>query len=280
MPENTPLTSWSLRIALPRAGWHTELRISRNGICSSPSSHVSVGFWARTWYWKGWISDVCLHEHDIIDLEDADAHARVLAVMTRLKAACEDATERFVDTIPCQVTFGTPKEPIELKENSWALEHVNPARDIFPTEDIALGTELLSAPAGEDHVSKFLDAARQRFEVEDDMNTYIGRARYLHDCKNRQWGYAARLRKRRHGDVPLSATRPTRLSVEELDEAIASGLIDLAADRIQRNLKSFGPGGALHGATANGLPPGKLTRAEYLASQNGVQTAPDTDDET
>lgn len=81
------MSTWIYRLSLARQGWTSQLRLTRHGVRRSEDNIVAAGFWAKTWYWSGGISDICLHDHAMIDLNHPDANAHVAAIIRNVGEA-------------------------------------------------------------------------------------------------------------------------------------------------------------------------------------------------
>lgn len=258
--------AWIDRVALARQGWHTEIRLTTQGIGQQPAGVVAAGCWARTNYWTGWITDICLHDHANIDLREADAAARLYALIASVRHTCERAAREFPDSIPCQTHPKQADGLIALAENSWDMRDIAARmRDSHPTEAIPEGIE--DAPATLPHLDRLICAALDGLHVEDAVTPHIGRARYARDCQNRDWGYRLRLAKRHSGDIKV-AFRPMSFQVESLHEELVSSLTQSAHEGLSRLFSRHAPGGDLQGSTANHLPAGVRTLADHMAEND------------
>lgn len=262
------MTCWRDRVALARAGWATEIRLSADGIRSKPEGVFACGFWARSSYWKGWISDIRIHDHAILDLRQKGAAAQVAALAANVREACERASRDFPDAIPCLVPGKDENGRLRLVENDWEMRQIDARqRAFFPTENIPEGLEEESCATAGSHLDHLIEAALGGFHVEDDINPYFGRNRYARDCKNRDWGYRLRLAMRNANGVQI-AFRPRPFTVQSLHEAHACGMIKTAQRSTAELFASYAPGGDLEGRTPNGLPPGEQTIEEWARENN------------
>jgi len=256
------MSTWTDRVALARDGWMTEIRLTRSGITPRTPTTVAAGIWAKTHYWAGWPADVCLHDHLILDIAEAGAHVRLEALMGNMREACARARRTFEDSVPCQLPDKDGAGRLMLGTNSIEARHnEGRARDIFPSENIPAGIEDDVMPPASDHLARLMAAAGAGLHVEDSINPHIGRARYMRDCKDRDWGYKLRLARRQAGGVVV-AFRPQVFTVEMLHERMAAQLITAAHAANEEVFALHAPGGPCHGWTANSLPPGEQTLEE------------------
>lgn len=267
------MTAWTDRVALARSAWSTEIRLDRTGFTPRTPTSVSAGVWARTHYWNGWITDICLHDHLILDLADDDAHAQLTALVGNVREVCERAARDFPDQIPCLGDGNDAQGRLKLAVNSWEMRDIAHRPDgFYPTEAIAPGVESQKLPATEDHLARLATAAAAGLHVEDSINPHFGPARYARDCKDRNWGYRLRLAKKQIGEVPV-AFRPRALTLESLHEQMICQTITAMHFAVDDLFAAYAPGGAHAGKTCNGLPPGEKTRQEYLEEQEARQAA-------
>ncbi|EPX78092.1 hypothetical protein [Salipiger mucosus] len=84
-----------------------------------------------------------------------------------------------------------------------------------------------------------------------------------YDCQNRDWGYRLTLGKVEHLGEPLARQRE-QLTSKHLNEAIISGVILGAADGLDQLFEMY----------PDGMPPGFMTRADKLAEQDRLFSAP------
>jgi len=270
------MTCWNDRIELARQGWMSDLRLTTLGVSGRDRGTVACGFWAKAHYWSGWITEVHLHDHIVLDLGDDDAQDRIGALVANVRDACERARRDFADVIPGMAHRKDMNGRLELCENTLEKQYSHGRERIFfPTEDIAEGIEI--SPA---HAPSFLDplvgAARDGLHVEDSLNPFFGTPRLARYCENRNWGYRLRLAMRSSGDTKVSF-RPRSLKSDYLQESMIHGLIDMSYHQIIAHFACYAPGGALHGATLNGLPPGEKSLKEDVAEHTKSITAPSPD---
>lgn len=248
------MSAWADRIRLARDGWSTEIRITETGISpETAKTHRALGVWARTWFWSGWISDVCLHDHAIVPMERDAMVSTIERVTANLRATCLQARLDFRDSIPCLAGGREPCGRLRLTENTWAFRNraAVPRRDhpreLIP-ETIALSAERSHAPA-------LVDTALSGLHVEDRLSGDFGPPALLRDLRERSWGYTTCLVVRDIDGRKLRF-RPQRSSTVFLDEDMVAAAMRDAADALTAEFRDFGPGGCREGETLNGLPPG------------------------
>ena len=254
---------WASRIALARAAWVTEIRITEIGVLRADEGRRALGVWARTHYWKGWVADICLHDHAIVTLKGPDDVPRTVATLARLvdnvREACERAAVEYPDSVPCRLPDRMEDGRIALATNSFETGHIatRPPQH-FPTEAIPAGMETTALGVEDGHLAALARATVDGLHVEDKLHPYFGRPRYASDCKDRSWGYETRLAARRAPDGTRIAFRPVRFSLETLDETYATSLVTSGAAatraRINRAVERTGA-----------LPPDLETLAEWAA---------------
>lgn len=263
------MTPWSQRMSLARQGWSTEVRLSRIGVASSaPDTVVAIGVWARRWFWHGWITDVCLHDQAVVDLAQRDGARHAARLVENVSEACGRAEAQYLEAIPCQLAHKDAEGRLVLTESIGdTLRCHGSQRGHFPTEAIPPGIE-----EGEDrHLEALIHAALRGLHVEDSLNPHFGRTRYMHDCKDRDWGYRVRLAVRRSAGVKVSF-RPIESTTRLLAPSAAVGLTDGAQDSMLDLFDSYAPEGEMHGRTGNGLPPGFETLQESSWRRDALES--------
>jgi hypothetical protein len=258
----TGKTTWECRVALARLGIHTTSGISLYGIRNESGHERAYGLWGRTWYWNGLISDVCFHDHAIIDLrEEEHCIAQIRQVHERVLDVFQRGLQDFPDSIPCLSHEERPDGRLGLVESEWNTKNAREyARKFYPTENIPLGAEV---PASNEALLRAqLENARNRFNVEDSLDTYTGRVRYIGDCQNRDWQFKTKLVLSEYDGIKLSC-RPRAASIDLLSETVAADLARTTGASLMSLFADYGKGGRLERQTGNGLPPGFLTLDEY-----------------
>jgi hypothetical protein len=260
-------TTWECRVALARLGIHTDARITTVGIRNESGHERAYGLWGKTWYWQGWVTDVSLHDHTIIDLRDEEACvAKITRVHQRVLEAFERGLREYPDCIPCLSHKEQEDGLLGLTKSGWESENIcDRPREHYPTENIPAGAE--TPEDGEALVRAQLENARKGLDVEDHLNTYTGPVRYIHDCKDRDWQFATRLTVRNHDGVQVTY-RPREVAINMLSEAMAAELAKNTGEALLQLFSSYGAGGIHEGKTSNGLPPGFITLEEYRAEQD------------
>lgn len=263
-------------MALARKGWRTAIRISRETLSSGGDDLLSVGFWAESSYWKGWSTDVCLHDHLLGEMNDPALPAAIDDLAANVLEACLRAERDLWDSIPCATGKKMPDGRLILGVNSAETRHcAKRPRDFFPTEALPPGPD-----AGPDrHIDALLAAVGAGMRVEDSINPFFGRSRFSRDCKDRDWGYRLRLAVREIDGVRIQY-EPQEFSTRLLAAPVASTLIHASKRALLDHFEAYAPSGALAGMTSNGLPPGFRTLQEVVAEHEARSLAkmPDTDD--
>lgn len=278
MTEAFGKTSWQCRVSLARMGIHTDTRLNTMGIGNESGFERSYGVWGKTWFWQGWITELCIHGHALIDLRHPDD---AIGKMTRLHQKVLEAFKRaqvdFPDSIPCMAHKPREDGLIGLVENSWETERAtqNPRRH-WPTEVLAEGIE--ASTGDETLLRRQLHLSSKGLHVEDALNTYTSPGRMLHDCKDRTWQFKTRIAVREFQDEKISF-KPQEFSTRYLEEESASSLSQTAGDILLESFATYAPGGPKHGATGNGLPPGFKTLAEFRAEEEARKEREPIDDE-
>ena len=183
-------SAWECRIALARLGFSTETRYVKDGYS---------GIWAKSWYWKGWISDVGIHETFSLKGDVAQQINRAVHAHRRILEAVLRASLEYPDTVPC-MSHKDVDGWIGLTTNSWETENCTgpeKERRFYPTQKIPKGIE--TSKRGEALIAAQLANVRRGFYAEDKLNTHTGSFRYIQDCKDLEWAFHVRLSKRRHG---------------------------------------------------------------------------------
>ena len=275
------MSIWITRLALARLGFHTDFKISPYGIRNEDGQRRSVGLWARTMYWHGYISDICLHQHEIIDLRDrAGAAEKIRTVHDRTLELCTRALREFPDTIPCQMPEHLPDGRTVLVTSTWDTERRKGwSEEHIPTEDLPPGLEA-SIPGEDPVLEAFLDLAPLPLHLEDQLNTYHGRGRgrFVTDCKNRDWTHVMRHALHESQGIGI-AFKPKTFTSPLLDARSVAMMIRSSAEALIRLFEDHAPGGPLAGSTVNGLPPGFQTRAEKLEESNKLMINADEEPE-
>lgn len=279
--DQTAKTTWECRVALARMGIHTDARITTSGIRNESGHQRAYGLWGKTWHWNGWISEVCLHDHAIIDLRDeAECMEKIARVHERVLEAFERGLRDYPDCIPCLSLEKREDGWLGLIRSSWETDRsCDRPREHYPTENIPAGAEI--PEDGEVLVRAQLENARKGLDVEDYLNTFTGRARYASDCKDRDWQFATRLAVREQDGVRVTY-RPREVSINMLSEAMAADLAKNTGGALLQLFSDYGNDGRHAGKTSNGLPPGFTTLDEYWAEQDrrtADRTAAGVDDE-
>jgi hypothetical protein len=262
------MTIWSDRVNLARKGWHTKFGINRNGIASSSETSVACGFWANTNYWKGWLTDICIHDHVIVDLTEDGAYEKIASIASSVFNAISRAEVEFADSVPCINGTKDAHGRLELFDHSRETEYAySRERTYFPTEDIPEDIHETAITQGPDHLENLISAARGTIWTTDHINPYFGHARHARDCLARKWGSKIRMSKRLSGETKNSF-HPREMTVESLNEQLLAPMIGSFQSAIEDSFALYAPGGARHGSTSNGLPPGEQSLADALAERN------------
>lgn len=254
---------WNDRLAFARSGWRTKLGINRNGIASSSKYELSCGFWARTHYWTGWITEICLHDHVIINPHDTDAVSKIQAMIRNVKEACDRAALEFTETIPCVTGNKMPDGRLELGTHDFETKHaLGRRRTYFPNDTIPDKIESGSYTTG--YLHEIVRVARDCISIEDELSPIHRPGTLLTECMDRSWGYDVNVIPRESLGTPVSF-RPRRFSVNAVDEDTVSGLVSVAAETTQLLFERYSRHGDLAQTTANDLPPAHKTRDEALS---------------
>lgn len=263
-------SAWENRIALAQDGWITNVRINDHGIGKDRETHLSVGLWAKTSNWAGWITEVSLHKTSLVP-RNADLIAeeiqRLSAVM---REGCTTARQAFPETIPCLDHSASTRDSLAFVTNSYAMTHTQgQARNHFPTEAIHPGAGMGNSDA---HAYAIARAVMNGMHVDDSLDPFADRYRLLSDCKNRNWQYGLRLCMRKWGNL-TPAHQPARFSTNILEQTVTASLVKSAAASLWDLFAEFGPNGIRSGETENSLPPGFQTRQEKLDADRVARLA-------
>lgn len=261
--------TWQTRIALARLGFHTDSRLTTSGIRNESGHQRAYGLWAKSWYWQGWISEITIHDHAIIDLRDEeDCLRQISRCHHRVQEAIERGLREFPDSIPCLSHEKREDGMLGLIESSWAMENSKGrSRAFYPTELIPQGIENSAGiSTAEDLVRAQLANARMGLDVEDRLNTYTARSRYTHDCKDRDWHFVQRIAVRKSAGQTVTY-RPKEFTCSLLSETCVSMLARSTGQMMVKLFESYAPGGPLHGETENALPPGFMTLDAFRAER-------------
>jgi hypothetical protein len=253
---------WADRLHLARDAWITDIRIPAPSHLDAGKSHV--GLWARTWFWGGGISEVCLHTHgtftettgrqDRIDL--------ITRMSARLREACARARLEFPDSVPCQGLGRDERGRIPLSENTAeTLRLHEQVRDVHPTEDLPEDLSVFLDGDAPGLAGALIDAARDGTAVEDRLDPYFGPSRMLRDCQDRKWGYRLYLVPRVFRGERVEFNRQ-EVASRLLSEDFLCGMTRSSAASLSRMFEIHAPGGARHDPGGNGLPPGFRTVRE------------------
>ena len=264
MPDQH-VNAWELRLDLAIRGWHTELRMTRMGVGNCDPNITSFGVWATRKYWQGRHADICLHDHDTVDLNAKDAIQKMMRCLENVHEACLRAAIDFPDEIPC-LKDRNADGSLGLVVNTWEMQHARaPCDDLIPTEH--LPDDAKGHGDGNCHMVALRAAAVAGLHVEDSLNPYFGRSRYAGDCKDRDWGYKLRLAIRKIDDVTVTF-RPHEFTTHLLHESAITSLITSSSSAILVLFRDFAPGGCRDGMTSNGLPPGFQLLQEFIAERD------------
>lgn len=254
-------------MTLARLGMHTDSRITTSGIRNESGYERAYGLWAKSWYWQGWISEVTIHDHAIIDLRhEEDCLQKIQRCHDRVLEAVQRGISEFPDSIPCLSHEKRDDGMLGLVENSWAMGHIkDQERKHYPTEILPEQIEAPVPCAIEECLhSVQIDNARKGLHVEDQLNTYTGRSRYTHDCKDRDWHFVQRIAVRRSAGLKVTF-RPKDFSCSLLAESSVSMLARSSGEMMLNLFADYAPGGSRGGMTHNALPPGFTTLDEHFA---------------
>jgi len=261
-------TLWIRRLLLAERGWSTTLTLSQTGISPKSPDHFAVSLRAHRWHWRGRIAEIHLHEHGFLRAHDTDgALAAAQKVAERLDALCAQAEDTYVDAVPCQLADRGADGLWRLAENTTeSLQGQAYDPDLEPTEDLPLDVTLCAGPD-----DQALRAALRALDctqyVEDHIRPVPVPGATLRHCKNRLWGYQARMAFHSKNPPDRMAFQPRKITLDDLNETLCAGLIDAVANGL----------GALRAAktrTHNGLPPGFLTREEFAANNRATRRHP------
>lgn len=265
------MSAWKTRIELAQRGWHTNIRISREGIGKAHPDKRSIGIWAETGYWKGSLANVCLHLHTICDIR-TDGKAALEALVADVNEVCLRAESEFTDRVPCMGIGRDDEGRGILLEHSDETERLRGMKkEHWPTEKL-LPDAASYVDGGICHLDALHTAALMDISVEDSLNTYLGPPRYAHDCKDREWGYRLRLIKSLWGGEKLSF-QPQTSSTHTLHEVYVGRLIEGSSEALNELFELYGSHGACAGQTPNGLPPGFMTLRESLDAREAENAA-------
>lgn len=270
---------WATRVQLARRGWMTELRATRSGIGKASDTTYAFGIWARRFHWSGWIADVCLHAHAIVDINTESPEAEIASMCDVLLDGCDRAERDYVDQIPCQT--GVPKGGIQLAANRFELSCIiDQRRNVFPSEAIpeGVGDHVETAP-DQQLIPTILSALHAGYFYEDSITYLDGPPRMARDCSDRKWGYRLRLVKRyslMDGEPVKLSFQPFKFNSDNLHQGIATQLINASVTSLDALFALYAPGGSAYTPGGNGLPPGQNSLEEALAQRN--QNAPIADD--
>lgn len=240
---------WTDRMRLAQMGWGSDMRVTGSG--TSHETKLSIGLWAKTWRWHGRISEVTIHAHAIVDRDEGQLVRAFDRLAARVLEGCERAWRDFPDCVPCQMPDALPDGRIALVDSSWETKHWKEGklRDFEP--------ERLVVPAWESGV--YAKTAAQLSLVEgtdyhDEINPY-SRPSFAGDTRPQHWQYETYLRVFKRNDIRIKSTRQ-ETRTEALDETVVATIADASCRAILQMFDDYAPGGARHGETDNGLPPG------------------------
>ncbi len=254
---------WADRLELARAGWKTDIHISRHGVGKKREGCLSCGVWAKTNYWHGRITDICIHDHGIFEPNHQDIAVGLSKLIANVKEACIRAVDEFPDSVPCvSVPLYREDGSIRLVESGLETSHFKKGHaEHFPTEAIPEGMESGAYTVAGGHLEAMATAALKDCHVEDSLNPYFGRHRYMYDCKDRDWGYKLRIAPLEFDGTKISF-KPFEYSTTYLQEGAITKMISTSAHELRMDLFNYGKNG-IHQRRSNGLPPGMITLEEY-----------------
>ncbi|MCE6958510.1 hypothetical protein LAZ40_05530 [Cereibacter sphaeroides] len=265
-----PLDPWELRLDLAIRGWHSEVRLTRDGIGSADPGVVSFGVWARCHHWQGRCADICLHEHKTIDLNREDALHLMARRIGIVHEACLRATRDFPDAIPC-LNGRNPDGTLGLAENDWEMRQAKaPDPDLVPTE--ALPESAKGHGDGGSHLEALREAALAGLHLEDAVSSFFGRPRHARDCKDREWGYRLRVAVRSSAEDAV-VFKPQEFTTRILQESVVAPMIATSSRSLLSLFADHAPGGRKAGTTGNRLPPGFQLLADWIVEQERRRTA-------
>lgn len=240
---------WADRTYLASKGWNTDLRIQeeRNGA-------INVGLWAKSWFWQGKVSETCLHAHRQLS-EVTEIPSALDRVAGLVREALDRAEAEFRDSVPC-VTGVMEDGRIKLAANTLEAQRATdgPERET-PAQAIRFAVD---GPETGSYRQAVMQAASIRgLEYTDTLNNYA-EARYLQDTAPREWQFECRPNMRRiNGElVRADHYQHAKFSARLIDEEVVASLVNVSGAALRVLFDSYAPGGRLHGATENGLPPG------------------------
>lgn len=243
---------WQDRLALAAAGWNTDFRLSRHGV-RKPEERRSVGLWARTWKWNGYVADVCLHTHLILPVDHAGPSVEFDMMSARLREACERARAEFTDVAPCMLPDPMEDGRIKLVANHMEAKHFRKQEQRGFTPDlISFSADEPDSGAYADVLASFI--AVPELEYEDRLNNHAER-RFIRDDQPAVWQFETRVM------LPLQngrrvTFRPVASATRLIDESSAAEMAAFSVRSLQRRFADYAPGGRLADLNPEGLPPG------------------------
>ena len=256
----------AMRILMARNGWHSEIRISRMGMNSSPVEEAILQIWFSRWDWKGRPCDkITFFTGAKVDTSNFDRSLdRTRKAVYRAAEACFRSQRDYVDKVPHMSMGADEKGLLNLCVNDISTKYVfgkEPIRTVYPTEKLQDVYSYVSDLNDNSYFRSIFPMVGNLFTYNDRLTTFGFNDHWKY--QDRDWGLQYSVIPHKSGDVKISYSRE-KILTKELNETFLSKEILLKYESVKQDLKDYSPGGLKYGQTLNGLPPEYMTVREYL----------------
>jgi hypothetical protein len=254
----------STRLLLAINGWHSDIRISRMGMMSSPDNMCSFQIWFSRWDWKGRASDRITFFSGAYLYSDNFSKSLLNAQKAVYDAAeaCFRADKEFENSIPHMGNGREKNGKLKITINEIATKHIFASSqkiNRFPTEN--LSQNLLTLEKDDNFFKTIFPFTNKSIDYEDRITTFdFNNPR---NYENRNWGYKSRLIIKNINNIKVSYT-PIESFLNTLEQTQINNHIEARYQDIKQLMFDYSEKGSLYNTTYNGLPPGFKTVAEKL----------------
>lgn len=249
-------------------GWHSEIRVSRMGMSSSPINESILQIWFSRWDWKGRLCDkITFFTGAKVDMNDFDRSLdRSRKAIYRAAEACFRSQRDYVDKVP-HMSMGVDENGwLNLCVNDISTKYVfgkEPIKTVYPTENLQDIASYVSDLNDNSYFRSIFPMVGDLFTYDDRLTTFGFNDHWkYHD---RDWGLQFSVIPHKSGDIKISYSRE-KILTNGLIEELLSKEISSKYESVNQKLKDYAIGGAKHGETSNGLPPEYITIREYAVN--------------
>lgn len=259
----------AMRIFMAHNGWHSEIRVSRMGMNSSPINEAILQIWFSRWDWKGRPCDkITFFTGAKVDINDFDRSLdRSKTAIYRAAEACFRSQRDYVDKVPHMSMGADENGLLNLCVNDISTKYVfgkDPIRAVYPTENLQDVYSYVSDFNDNSYFRSIFPMVGNLFTYNDRLTTFGFNDHWKY--QDRDWGLQYSVIPHKSGDVKISYSRE-KINTYELGEKSICEEITSKYESVIQSLRDYAVGGHKHGETSNALPPEYMTIREYAIKQ-------------